>query len=317
MLQTDLHHQEPKLATGSLLEPIPTGLSADNTVNLQIGDVCCSFRSNDDEICNLLQQTYNVFLTEKSPDITIELESTDRMKPEDLYKALSKTEYFHDKKKRFRTSSKIISGQYDLEKRFIRIIGEKSLINPDMENNHLNKLLAMSYYSACKVKYGDVPPAMLIHASGILRHGQVLMFTGPSEAGKTTVATLCREQDWEVINDEILLVSQPGATIKNIEVRSAPFLGRFTPNRQVTAPLRSIFMLKKSHRILTRPLDRTEAYVKMMRQIITPAYIGQSSKRAVLALIADFSKALTEAVPIYELEFTLDGESLWKTVDEP
>jgi hypothetical protein len=316
MLKTDIQRQEQKVSAGSLVESAPTDLSAGDTVNLQIGDVCCSFRSNDDEVCNRLRQMYSAFITEQSPDITVELESTDRLKPKELNNALSKTKYVHDKKKRFRTSSKIMSGRYDLEKRFIRIVGEKSLINPDLEDNHLNKLLAMSYYSACKVKYGDVPPAMLVHTAGILRHGQVLMFTGPSDAGKTTIATLCRERDGEVINDEILLVSQPGENGENISVRSAPILGRFIPQRQISAPLRAIFMLKKSYRTLVRPLDRTEAYVKIMRQIITPAYIGQSSKRAVLSLIADFSNALTKAVPVYELEFTLDGESLWNTVSE-
>ena len=294
----------------------PADLSHGDTVNLLIGDVCCTFRCLNDEVCQRLRQLFGVFLTEQSPDITVELEGTDRMSPTELNKALAKTRYFHDKKHRFQTTSKIMSGHYDLEKRYIKIVGEKSLVNPDLEINHLNKLLAIAYYSACKVKYGDIPPTVLVHAAGILRHGQVWLFTGPSDAGKTTVATLCREQDGEVINDEILLISRPSPNGDGISVRSAPILGRFIPQRIITAPLRGIFLLKKSHRTLARLVDRTEACLRMMRQIITPAYIGQIDKRTVLSLITDFSAELTATVPVYELEFNLERESLWRAVEE-
>jgi hypothetical protein len=53
-----------------------------------------------------------------------------------------------------------------------------------------------------------------------------------------------------------------------------------------------------------------------MRQIITPAYIGQKDKRTVLSLMSEFSDDVTRAVPVYELEFNLDGKSLWRTVEE-
>jgi hypothetical protein len=316
MLQTDVHRRGREDIIDELMQSSPTGLSSTNTVNLEIGDICCSFRCHDDNVCNRLREMYGAFLTEQTPpDMTVELVATDRLNPKDLGKTLSRTKYVHDKKNRFRTSSKIMSGQYDLENRYIKIVGEKNLVNPDLENNHLNKLFAMAYYSACKVKYGEVPPAMLVHAAGILRQGRAWIFTGPSEAGKTTVATLCREQDGEVINDEILLVSQPGINGGNISVRSAPILGRFIPRRRISAPLGGIFMLKKGPRTLVSSINRTEACTRLMRQIITPAYIGQSSKRAVLSLIADFSSELSGAVPVYELEFTLDGESLWQVVD--
>lgn len=292
-----------------------TGFSGTKVVNLQIGDIYCAFRCRDDEVCDRLKRLYGAFLTEQPPDITVELEPTDRLSLKELGKAIVRTRYVHDGKNRFRTTSKIMSGQYDLANRIIRIKGEKSLVNPDLEINHLNRLLAMVYYSACKVKYGDTPPEVLVHAAGILRHGQVWLFTGPSEAGKTTIASLCRENDGEVLNDEILLVS-PAVKGDGVQVRSAPILGKFTPQRRVTGPLRGIFMLKQSHRTLVRALDRTKAYLKLMRQVITPAYIGQSSKREILSLISEFCNEITEKVPAYELEFTLDGKSLWQTVGE-
>jgi hypothetical protein len=59
-----------------------------------------------------------------------------------------------------------------------------------------------------------------------------------------------------------------------------------------------------------------ESYVRFLRQLITPAYIGQTDRRAVFSLMADFSNEITGAVPFYELEFTLDKEPLWQLIAE-
>jgi hypothetical protein len=290
-------------------------MSPFHTLNLEVGSVRCAFRCRDTEAYTKLKRLYRKFLTRPPADITVELEGTDRLSQDDLSAAVPETKYFHENNC-FRSTSQIVAGQYDLEHRFIRITGERRLANPDLPLNHLNQLFSLAYYSACKVKYGGNPPAMLVHACAILRSGQVLIFTGPSEAGKTTIARLCGKRDGEVINDEMLLVSRPDRDGNGISVRSAPILGRFPPRRNVTAPLRCIFLIKKGSKTSVRCIDKSEAYLKFMRQIITPAYIGQRDKRAILSLMADFSDQVTRAIPVYELEFNLDGESLWRVVGE-
>jgi hypothetical protein len=166
------------------------------------------------------------------------------------------------------------------------------------------------------VKYNGNLPAMLVHACGIFRRGQALVFTGPSEAGKTTIARLCGERDGELINDEMLLISRPTSNGNGISVQSAPIIGRFPPQRSVTTPLRCILLLKKSSKTTVRCLERVEAYLRFLRQIITPVYIGQSDVRTVLSLMAAFSDEVTGTTPVYELEFTLDGEPLWQVIAE-
>jgi hypothetical protein len=289
--------------------------SSGHTLVLRIGSVNCALRCQDNDVYKRLKRLYHGFLTEQPADITVELEGTDRLSLDDLSAALTENKYVHEENC-FRSTSQVVAGQYDLARHFIKITGERSLANPDLELNHLNQLLSLSYYSACKVKYDGNPPAMLVHACGILRSGQALIFTGPSEAGKTTIASLCGKRDGDVINDEMLLVSRPSQNGNGISVRSAPILGRFPSHPNVTAPLRCILMLKKSSKTLVRSLDRAEAYLRFMRQIITPAYIGQKNKRAVLSLMAEFSDAVTKAIPVYELEFSLDEKPLWQTVGE-
>jgi hypothetical protein len=300
------------------VEAIPAVLPAKNAIHLKIDGVCCAFKcpgAEDYRKLMKIKRLFRGFLTQQPADIIIELEGTDRLSPEDLNTALSEFKYIHEENL-FRSTSQAVAGKYDLARRYIKITGERSLANPEMEGNHLNQLLALAYYSACKLKYNGRPPAMIVHACGILRSGQVMLFTGPSDAGKTTIARFCRKRDGEVINDEMLLVSSPDQYGNSVNVESAPFLGRVSSRRNVKAPLRCIFLLKKGDKTMVHNLDRTEAYLKLMRQIITPAYIGQKDKRAVISLMSEFCDDLTKAIPVYELEFNLDEKSLWRVLGE-
>ena len=153
---------------------------------------------------------------------------------------------------------------------------------------------------------------MLVHACGILRYGQALVFTGPSDAGKSTIARLFDKQHGEVINDEMLLMSRPSPARKSVSIQSAPIIGDLLPGRNTSAPLRCILLLKQSHKTILHYLDKVDAHLRFMRQIISPVCIGQKDKRSVYSMIADFSAEVTSAVPVYELEFNLDEKSLWQ-----
>jgi hypothetical protein len=287
-----------------------------NEIQLRIGSICCTLRcqdAHDRRDLMKLKRLYRHFLTEQPSDITIELEGTDQLNRKDLSTVIDGNEYYHEENL-FKSTSQLVSGKYDLTHGYIKIIGERGLASPDMEGNHLNQLLSLIYYSACKIKYDSRPPAMVVHACGIIRSGQGLLFTGPSDAGKTTIARLCGKRNGQVINDEMLLVYRPGENGNGIQVESAPFIGRVNSWRDMKAPLRCIFQLKKGDKTGIRRIDRSEAYLKLMRQIITPAYIGQKDKRAIISEMAEFSDELTRAIPVYELEFNLDKKSLWETV---
>jgi hypothetical protein len=284
------------------------------TLDLQIGSVCCALRCKDEDVYSRLKRLYRNFFTGQPADITVELEGREQVSPAEINAALSETRYIH-RDNCFRTTSNLIDGQYDLANQSIRITGEKSLVDPGLEINHLNRLLALAYYSACKVKYNGNPPAMLVHACAVLRYGRALLFAGPSEAGKTTIARMCGEEDGEVLNDEILLVSRPSLD-GGINVQGAPMVSRLSPRSNKSAPLICVLLLKQGKETSVRRVDRVEAYLRFIRQIIIPAYIGQKDRRGVYSLMADFSNEITQNIPVYELEFSLDPARLWKVIGD-
>jgi len=299
----------------TLLQKRDSRTKSQHGFNLQIGTICCELRCNDSDTIQKLQKLYHNYLTDTEPDVTVELEVTSRMSVSKLSSVLTRSRYMRHGNN-FRASGRLLKGQYDLESRTVKVTGEKALIDPDNKVNLLNQLVSVSYYSACKMKYETNPPAMLVHACGILRNGGAMIFAGPSEVGKTTIARLCGDKHGEVFNDEILLMYRPGSNGNGVVIQNTPILGDFPPGRNTTAPLKCIYMLKQSNRTTYRYLDKADAYLRFMRQIIGPSCVGNYNKKIAYSIMADFSSEVVQAVPVYELEFNRDSDALWQITDE-
>ena len=153
---------------------------------------------------------------------------------------------------------------------------------------------------------------MLVHSCGILRNGEVSLFAGPSETGKSTIGRLCGEDYGLPLNDEMVLLSWPHPPDRSLLVHSAPIFGELPFRLNTSASLARVLMLKQSQRTAVRRLVRKEAYLRFMYQIINPAHFRQTDKRAIFSLIAEFTDEVTKVTPFYELEFTRDRNLLWE-----
>ena len=306
----DYESMNSKAKSGKQLYPGKYGMV------IQIGSIRCELVLKNISDYEEVRRLYSEFITEGSSDITIELEVTDKINPDDFKEVLYNTVYTHEGG-RFWTTSQVVSGQYDLSSRHISITAERTLGNTDFEYNHLNRLITMAYYSGCKIKYnGTTPPAFLLHACGIVRHGKAILFAGPSETGKTTIARLCGDRHGQIINDEMVLVSRPGSDGKGMTAQGVPIIGGISRRQNITAPVNCVCLLKQSSKTCVNHPSKAEVYLSLIRQVINPAYIGQRGGREVYSLMADFSSELVENIPIYELEFALDEAALWSTIEE-
>jgi hypothetical protein len=282
---------------------------------IQIGEICCSITCHDCAAFNYLRDLYGNFISDRPADINLELNVLDRMSDSEVGKALHEMEVSVEGN-RLWLKNGLLYGEYDFDGRTIRMSMERHLLRTDLDFKMLNRIIDVIYYTGCNSKYSGTLPSILVHSCGIIRKGKVLLFSGPPETGKTTVARFCGNEYGRVINDETVLVSRPIPGNGALWAQGVPIIGGYVQRLNEAAPLACIILLKQSKNTRLRRLSRLEAYVRLIRQVINPYCWGQADIRAMLTLITDFSDEVTKAVPCYELEFTLDKEPLWASIED-
>jgi hypothetical protein len=290
-------------------------LSANHEMRIEIGDVCCSLNCHDGDVLGNLKQLYRNFLSDKPADVIITLDVVDRLNADELEEALSQTSLTLEGN-HFVAAGLTLEGEFDIANRTLSMAVEKLLFNPCLEFKLMNRLFPMVYHTIYRAKYGGRPSAMLVHSCGILRRGQVLLFIGPCNAGKTTIAQLCGDQHGQVVNDEMLLVSWLHRGTGSLLARGVPIIGGISQRLNTEGLLRCILALKQSNRTTVRRLDRLEAYLRLIHQVLLPEQFGANNSHSSLSMTTEFSDYVTRMVPFYELEFTMDRTALWQVIEE-
>jgi hypothetical protein len=298
------------IVKSSTFNEIPDSLQT--AIHIEIGDVCCAIKCNDRALLGDLQRLYGNFQSQKAPDINIELEVIGERTLSEINSALPGIRI---KRENQSFTADALALESDISEHSFRMKVERAFFDPGAEFKLWNRILPLAYYTVCHRKYDGLPPAMLVHFSAVLRRGKVLLFVAPSGTGKTTIARLCSGEWSEVLNDEMTLLSHYIAGI-GITVRGIPILGGLPQRLNTGAALKCVFCLKQSKQTLVRRLTKVEAYLRFIRQIISPAYAGLSDKKALFGQIADFAEEVTGTVPFYELEFSLDRGRLLQVMED-
>jgi hypothetical protein len=283
--------------------------------NIQIGEACIAMRASDTFTLGRLSSLYSDFVCDNNPDITVELDIIETVSLDEIKQRVCNSNFCH-KDGTFSFSDRLVSGQYDLSSKVVQISIEKQLLVHNYESYYLNQLMCLLYNSRFHINSVDRLKAQIVHSSAIVKNGYGLLFTGPSGIGKTTVAMMCNDhENTLVINDEGNLISRPDATSSPVSVHGIPIIGKLPQKSNISAPLSCILLLKQSNRTILRPLDRTEAFKRLMFQVVANVYFGQNDMNAILTSKADFCEEITGRIPCYELEFTLDKDLLHDTLD--
>lgn len=139
---------------------------------------------------------------------------------------------------------------------------------------------------------------VMMHSSCIVTAGKVLLFTGMSGTGKTTLARLWRQQGATILNDERNMLWPRQGTIR---AGASPWHGEENQVDPATGPLAAIFFLKQAPLNALRPMPLAESLGRMMTTAFVPVYIPDGPGRTL-----DACTTTLEKVPAYELSFTPD-----------
>ncbi len=147
---------------------------------------------------------------------------------------------------------------------------------------------------------------LMLHAAGILWRGYGLIASGPSGAGKTTMARLALGCG-DPLNDEVVIVDLAGPQPLLL---STPILGQGTPPelaRRVrrAAPATALLLLAHGTEFELTPMDPAEAVMELLRTNIAAVERYDSAR-----LWMERVDQLVQALPVYRLRFRPTAE-LW------
>jgi hypothetical protein len=146
---------------------------------------------------------------------------------------------------------------------------------------------------------------LLLHASGGVRDGHGVLFSGVSGAGKTTMARLA-PPDVQLLTDEISYLRRAETGVR---VYGTPFSGELgIQGEHVSAPLSAIHLIEHGAVNRLERVGEADAVRRLMRNTL---FFAQE-KRLVTQVFSTVCE-LVRQVPIYRLEFLPDAR-VWEMI---
>jgi hypothetical protein len=145
----------------------------------------------------------------------------------------------------------------------------------------------------------------LLHASSAVRNGKAFLFSGVSEAGKTTMARLA-PPDAALLTDE-------ASYVRKVDGRyfayGTPFAGEFgVPGKNISAPIAALYLLKKGPENRIDAMDPALAVKRLLRNILFFAHQAEMVRK-----VFEAACAFVAAVPVFELTFFPD-QRVWELI---
>jgi hypothetical protein len=146
----------------------------------------------------------------------------------------------------------------------------------------------------------------MLHASGVVRGEAGFLFTGPSEAGKTTIARQSAADT--VLSDECVAVRETG---NRWMMYGTPFWGEMRgTDRDASAETTGCFFLRKDTQNTVRRVDAFEAVSRLLTGIYCPFIFPETAGKAL-----ETCMQFANTVPVAELGFTTPV-TFWGLVDD-
>ncbi len=145
----------------------------------------------------------------------------------------------------------------------------------------------------------------LLHASSAVRNGKAFLFSGVSEAGKTTMARLA-PPDVKLLTDEMSYVRKLDGKYLAYGTPFAGELGK--PGKNISAPIAAVYLLKKAAENRIDEIDPALAIQRILRNILFFAHQPELVRQ-----LFDTACAFVAEVPVYQLSFFPD-QRVWELI---
>jgi hypothetical protein len=145
----------------------------------------------------------------------------------------------------------------------------------------------------------------LLHASSAVRNRKAFLFSGLSEAGKTTMVRLA-PSDVQLLTDEASYVRLVN---DHYLAYGTPFAGELgAPGENISAPIAAVYLLEKSQENRIVKLEPAKATRRLLRNILFFAHDAE-----LVRLVFEAACTFVAAVPVYQLSFFPD-ERVWELI---
>ena len=269
---------------------------------LEIGDIRIAFSS--DFLLRFLEGTEPFRGNERSPDVSIDVIASDAL-PEvrgafcgddGMFRYYRDDQFFYEEAKSGRNGA-VSQTVYDTDFSRVKLyVNEGAFPNVVRTVDKVLQLLPMKQLLAY---YG----AFLLHSSRIEVHGQGVLFTGPSQTGKTTQAQLwhCFENAEVAGNDRTILRKRN----KKFDTYGYPVDGSSPVCSNKCLPLAAIVVLRQDEENHIQRLTAPQALKCLMEQTAMDNW--NADERMVIQLLW---LDLLEIYPVYQLTCRPDRDAV-------
>jgi len=262
---------------------------AGHEVIIEIGNIPIALQTNDAEFVSMLRARYGDYMKpELRPDFTYRVEL---IAPGSFDPDADAEVWFEDGKWRLERGD--FRATWDQESR-------QGLIRQSPNPYSVDSVLRITH-TLLLARTGG----FLLHASSAVRNGKAYLFSGLSEAGKTTIARLAPP--------DVALLTDEASYIKRVSHQymayGTPFAGELgEPGKNVSAPIAALYFLEKAQQNLIAEIEPAEAIRRLMRNILFFAHDPE-----LVRMVFESACAFVAAVPVFQLSFFPD-ERVWDLI---
>jgi len=267
----------------------PTCSGSSHEVIIEIGGIPIAVQTADAEFAGLLRRRYSDFVKSGvSPEFVFRVEMTSSS----TFDADADAEVWMQ------------DGEWQLQRGDFRAIWNpetrQGLIRQSANPYSIDSVLRI-VHTLLLARSGG----FLLHASSAVRNGKAFLFSGVSEAGKTTMARLA-PSDAALLTDEASYVRKVGALYL---AYGTPFAGELgEPGKNISAPIAALYLLEKAAENRIVSIEPAEAVQRLLRNILFFAHDAE-----LVRLVFESACAFVAAVPVFQLSFFPD-QRVWELI---